>query len=249
MKRCNKYRGTYTSMWPSSFNTFWKQMTSSDDLQELMETTMTKRLKPSPPHTKVTKDKTKVPDLETITQALTKKFPGQSLPDASICAKIGEVSSQLNAVHKAYSEAAEELAELSTLMMPDQFTLLLTATTIPAIQLIILGHLMSPLSTPPPPEPQASTALGGSEIMNFTKLRVLPNPDSEALLDCDKYSPTKVLAAAIYCKLEHNYFNKTHSRMDIVTAFCCNTSQLSKAVTGIDYKSGPHHYKPKQSSK
>ena len=134
-------------------------------------------------------------------------------------------------------------------MMPDQFTLLLTATTIPAIQLIIPGHLMSPLSTSPPPEPQASTSLGHSKIMNFTKLHVLSNPDSKALLNCDKNSPTRVFAVAIYCKLEHNYFNETHSRMDIATAFCCNTSQLSKAVTGIDYKLGPHHYKPKQSSK
>ena len=163
--------------------------------------------------------------------------------------KIVEVFSQLNAVHKAYSEAAEGLAELSTLMMPDQFLLLLTATAIPAIQLIVLGHLMSPLSTPNPPEPQASTALGHSKIMNFTKLHVLPNPDSGALLDCDKNSPTRVLTVAIYCKLEHNYFNETRSRMDILTAFHCNTSQLSKAVTGIDYKLGPHHYKPKQSSK
>ena len=37
--------------------------------------------------------------------------------------------------------------------------------------------------------------------------------------------------------------------MDIVTAFRCNTSQLLKAVTGVDYKSGPHHYKPKKASK
>ena len=166
-------------------------------------TVMAKRLKPSLLHTKVTKDKTKVPDLETITQALTKKCPKQSLPDASTCTKIGEVFSQLSAAHKAYSEAAEGLAELSTLVTPDQFTLLLTATTIPAIQLIVPGHLMSPLSTPPPPEPQASTTIGGSEIMNFTKLHVLPNPDSEALSNCDKNSVTRVLAAAIYCKLEH----------------------------------------------
>ena len=218
--------------------------------KELMEiTVMARRLKPSPPRTKVTKDKTKISNLETITQALTKKFPGESLPDASTCTKIGEVFSQLNAAHKAYSEAAEGLAELSTLMTPDQFTLLLTTTAIPAIQLIVPGHLMSPLSTPTPPEPQADTALGRSEIMNFTKLHILLNPDSEAPLDCDKNSPTRVLAAAIYCKLEHNYFDETCSRVDITTAFCCNTSQLLKAITGIDYKLGPHHYKPKQSSK
>ena len=34
--------------------------------------------------------------------------------------------------------------------------------------------------------------------------------------------------------------------MDIATAFGCNISQLSKAVTGVDYKLGPHHYVPKK---
>ena len=34
MKRFNECRRTNTSMWPSSFNTFWKQMTSSDNLQD-----------------------------------------------------------------------------------------------------------------------------------------------------------------------------------------------------------------------
>ena len=29
-------------------------------------------------------------------------------------------------------------------------------------------------------------------------------------------------------------------------AFKCNISQLTKAVTGVHYKGGPHHYKPKQ---
>ena len=249
-KYVEAYRDALIPVWNlarfASVNTVMKMITDKY-LTEI--TVMAKRLKPSPPHTKVTKDKTKVPNLETITQALTKKCPGQSLTDTSTCMKIGEVFSQLSAAHKAYSEAAEGLAELSTLVTPDQLTLLLTATTIPAIQLIVPGHLMSPLSTPPPLEPQASTALGRSKIMNFTKLHVLPNPDSEALLSCDKISATRVLTAAIYCKLEHNYFNETRSRMDIVTAFRCNASQLSKAMTGIDYKSGPHHYKPKKASK
>ena len=108
---------------------------------------------------------------------------------------------------------------------------------------------MGPLSTPPPSQPSASTAVGCSEIMNFTKLRVLPDPDSDALMSCDNNSATRVLAAAIYCQLERNYFDETRSRVDITTAFHCNTSQLSKAVTGVDYKSGPHHYKPKKMSK
>ena len=33
--------------------------------------------------------------------------------------------------------------------------------------------------------------------------------------------------------------------MDIATAFRCNLSQLTKAVTGVNYKGGPHYYKPK----
>ena len=33
--------------------------------------------------------------------------------------------------------------------------------------------------------------------------------------------------------------------MEVSTAFRCNVSQLTKALTGVEYHSGPHHYKPK----
>ena len=66
------------------------------------------------------------------------------------------------------------------------------------------------------------------------------------LLPCDCNSATCVLAAATYCKLEHLFFEETQSRADVATAFKCNTSQVTKAVTGILYKSGPHHYVPKK---
>ena len=78
------------------------------------------------------------------------------------------------------------------------------------------------------------------------KLKVLPNPDSTALAGCDKNSATRVLATVVYSKLEHHFFDDTLSRMDITSAFRCNVSQLSKAVTGINYTSGPHNYKPKE---
>ena len=78
---------------------------------------------------------------------------------------------------------------------------------------------------------------------------ILPNPDSESLTDCDDNSATRVLAAVIYCQLEKHYFDKTRSRSDVAALFCCNTSQLSKAIMGVDYKSGPHYYKPKKVSK
>ena len=36
------------------------------------------------------------------------------------------------------------------------------------------------------------------------------------------------------------------SSIDIVQQFKCNVSQLSKALTGVDFALGPHHYKPKE---
>ena len=170
-KYVEAYRDALIPVWSlarfASTDTMMKTIIDKD-LREI--TVMAECLKPTPPHMSVTKEKTKVPDLETVTNTLMKKFPGQSLPDTSICEKIGDVFSQLSTAHKAYSKAAEGLAELSTLVMPEQYTMLLTATMTPAIQLIIPGQLMSPLSIPPPPQPSASTTVGHSEIMNFTKL-------------------------------------------------------------------------------
>ena len=124
--------------------------------------------------------------------------------------------------------------------------MLLTAATTPTIQIVVPGKLITPLAAPTPPPPPATTALGQSEIVNRTKLKVLPNPDSTALAGCDKNSATRVLAAAVYSKLEDHFFDDTLSCMDIASAFRCNVSQLSKAVTGINYASGPHNYKPKE---
>ena len=212
-------------------------------------TTMAERLKPASPCPKAIPHKATIPDLETITTAMLRNFPGEKLPESSICKKIGNVFSHLSTAHTAYSKVAQGLAELATLLTPQQYTLLLMATITPTIQLIVLGQMISPLSTPPPPKQESSTAAGRVEIMNFTKRKVLPNPNSESLMDCNDNLATRVLAAAIYCQLEKHYFDETRSRSDVAALFHCNTSQLSKAITGVDYKSGPHHYKPKKTSK
>ena len=195
-------------------------------------TTMVERLKPTSPSLKAISDKATILDLETITMAMLQKFPGEKLPESSTCEKIGNVFSLLSTAHTAYLEAAHGLAELATLLMPQQYTLLLMVTITPSIQLIVPGQMISLLSTPPPPKQESSTAAGRVEIMNFTKCKVLPNPDSESLTDCDDNSATHMLAAALYCQLEKNYFDETCSRSDITALFCCNTSQLSKAITG-----------------
>ena len=211
--------------------------------------TMAKQLQPPPTMSKVTKEPRNIPGLETILTALKDRHPLESLPDVKMCTKIGEVFNKIYCAHKVYAEAAEDLAELSTEVTPQQYTMLLTAAVMPTIQISVPGQLISPLTAPPPPQSPALTALGRSEIIKYTKLKVLPNPDVTALTMCDENSATRVLAAAIYCTLEHLFFDDTLSRADITTAFHCNVSQLTKAVTGVDYKGGLHKYKPKKATK
>ena len=130
---------------------------------------MAERLKPTSPHPKAISDKATITDLETVTTAMLQKFPSKKLPEPSTCEKIGNVFSLLSTARTAYSEAAHGLAELATLLTPQQYTLLLTATITPSIQLIVMGQMISPLSTPPLPKQESSTTTGRADIMNFTK--------------------------------------------------------------------------------
>ena len=181
---------------------------ANKDMKEI--TMMAACLKPTSPSPKVVPPKAKIPDLKTITDAMLRKFLGKSLPESSICEKIGDVFSNLSTAQAAYAEAARGLGKLSTLLTPQQYTLLLTATATPAIQLVIPGQMISPLSKPPPPQPESSTAVGYLEIMKFMKMQVLPDPDLDALSKCDDNSAMRVLAVAVYCQLERHYFDETH---------------------------------------
>ena len=168
--------------------------------------TMAKQLQPPPTTSKVTKEQRNIPGLETILTALKDRHPSESLPDVKTCAKISEVFNKIYCAHKAYAEAAEGLTELSTEVTPQQYTMLLTAAAMPTIQISVPGQLISPMTASRPPQSPALTALGRSEIIKYTKLKVLPNPDATALTTCDENSATRVLAAAVYCMLEHFFF-------------------------------------------
>ena len=244
------YREALVPVWNiarfANIDTVLKTVTDKK-MQELK--TMAERLKTTPPHPKAISDKTSIPDLETVTSTMLQKFPGEKLPTASTCEIIGNVFASLSTARTAYSEATQGLAQLATLLTPEQYTLVLAATVTPCIQLIVPGQHISPLSTPPPPQQKSETAIGCAEIINFTKSKILPNPEASSLTDCDDNSATRVLAAAVYCQLERKYFDETHSRHEVAALFRCNTSQLSKAITGVEYKSGPHHYKPQKATK
>ena len=213
------------------------------EMRELV--VMACRLKVPEPkmHTEV--ENRKVPTLEMITRAMVSTYPSQELPSVAICEAIGDIFSKLSEAHKAYAEAADGLAQMSTKVSPEHYTLILMAATAPAIQLVFPPGITSPAAAPPPPPHQATTPLARAAIIDATKQKVLPDPNAPCLSECNKNTATRVLAMAIYSKLERKYFDSTHSRMEVSTAFRCNVSQLTKALTGVEYHSGPHHYKPK----
>ena len=242
------YRDALTPIWNlARFASIETVLNSIVDKEFMAMAVMAQRLKPKQPTTEVLEDSSKIPDLEAITTALKQKFLKHSLLKKDVCAKIGDVFDKLHSARKAYATAASGLADLATLVNPNQYIMILSAATLPTIQLVVPGNLVSPLIAPPPPQPNATTVTGRSKIINSTKGKVLPNPDSTTFTGIDRNLATRVLAAATYAKLEHQYFDHTLSRVDVATAFWCNVSQLTKVVTGIMYKSGPHHYKPKGS--
>ena len=239
------YRSALMTIWSSAqLADTDKILKTISDKQMVELTTMSKLLQPEPTTTKVSKESRTVPDLEELTQSLQQSSGG--LPSVESCAQIASVFSKLADAYRTYAEAADGLAQLSTVLNPSQYTTILKAAIMPTIQIVIPGELVSPVTTPPPPPTAASTALGKFEIIKYTKHQVLPDPDSSELAQEEENSATRVLAAAIYLKIENLFFDETSSRLEIATAFKCNINQLTKAVTGVHYKGGPHRYKPKQ---
>ena len=199
-----------------------KQLTSLKD--------MAKRLEPQPPTAKVSQEKRKIPDLEVLTSMFKDRCPSQEVPNTDVCKQISDVFFKLAEAHKAYGEAAQGLAELASSVTPEQYTMLLVAS----------------LSPPQIHQTETSTAIGHAELIKYTKSQVLPDPYSSELSEASKNSATRVLAAAVFLKIGKLYFDDITSRMDASSLFGCKVSQLTKAITGIDYKSGPHHYVPKR---
>ena len=83
-------------------------------------------------------------------------------------------------------------------------------------------------------------------MIQSCKHKILPDPSHSAFNSCDARTPTRVLAAAVFCTLEKHLFDETTPRAEVASKFCVTAVQLHKAVTGVDYKSGPHVYKKKR---
>ena len=240
------YRAALTEVW--DFARFADvglilDMVKDKEMQELVVMASRLKVPEQTMHTEV--ENRKVPTLEMITGAMVSTYPSQKLPNMAICIAIGDIFSKLSKAHKAYAEAADGLAQMSTKVSPEHYTLIVMAVTAPAIQLVLPPGMTSPATALQPPPHQATTLLGRAAIIDATKQKVLLDPNAPCLTKCNKNTATRVLAVAIYSKIERKYFDSMHSRMKVSTAFCCNVSQLTNALTGVEYHSGPHHYKPK----
>ena len=177
------------------------------------------------------KENRAVPALENILGSKVNRLPDQKLPDKDTCALISTIFSDLVEAHKHYSSAARGIADIATLITPEQLTLVLAAAVPPTLQLVLPPGVVSPLSTPPPPPKPATTTVGRLEMVKYCKTKILPTSTDEAFLKCEERSPVRVLAAAIFCTLEKHLFDETTARADVANTFRITSAQLHKAMT------------------
>ena len=237
------YRDALIAIWPkatdASIKTVLKSVTDKQ-LQELKR--MASLLQPDQPKPKVVTEERTVPALEHILGALTSRLPLQTLPSPEVCGLIANIFSDLSTAHGFQAKAAQGIAELASLITPEQMTLILAAAVPPTIQIVLPPGSASPLSTPPPPPTTAATEAERQNIIKYCKKNILPDPAANCFAKVEEKAPTRVLAAAIYCTLERKYFDDKTPRAQVAMMFQVTTAQLTKAVTGIDYMSGPHTY-------
>ena len=203
---------------------------------------MASLLQPDQPKPKVVTEERTVPALEHILGALTSRLPLQTLPSPEVCGLIANIFSDLSTAHGFQAKAAQGIAKLASLITPEQMTLILAAAHPPTIQIVLPPGSTSPLSTPPPPPTTATTEAERQNIIKYCKKNILPDPAANCFAKVDEKAPTRVLAAAIYCTLERKYFDDKTPRAQVAMMFQVTTAQLTKAVTGVDYMSGPHTY-------
>ena len=241
------YRNTFADIWPKIDGADVKTILQSVKDQELNELRcMSQIMSPDKSRPALVKENRTVPTLDNILGSLVNRIPDQKLPDKETCLLISTIFSDLSEAHKHYASAARGIADIASLISPEQLTLILTAVVPPTLQLVLPPGHISPLSTPPPPPPKtATTVVGRLEMIKYCKSMILPKAMDEVYQQCDERTPVWVLAAAVFCTLEKHLFDETTPRAEVANSFGITAAQLHKSVTGIDYQSGPHVYKRK----
>ena len=155
------YRDAFSTIWNKANNASVKTILKSVADKELSELKcMACLLKPEQPLPTVIKETCKVPALDNILGAMTSCLLLQDMPSTEVRELISTIFSILGEAHKFQVKATRGIADLATLMTPEQMTLILAAAVPPMLQLVLPPGTASPLTTPPPPPVTVTTEAG-----------------------------------------------------------------------------------------
>ena len=130
------YRETFTLVWDKASNADVQPIINAIPNKQLLEFKKLKwLLHPGQAKPKVIEEPRPVPALEQILGAMTSRLPEQDLLDKDVCKTIANVCSDLAATHMSQAKAAKGLAELATMVSPEQMTLILAAAVPPPFNL------------------------------------------------------------------------------------------------------------------
>ena len=155
------YRDALIAIWPKATDASIKNVLKSVNDKQLQELKrMARLLKPDQPKPTVVTEKRMVPAFDNILGAMTSHLPQQNLPSIKVCGLISNIFSDRSTAHGFQAKVAQGIAELASLITPEQMTLILAAAVPPTIQLVLPPGTTSPLSTPPPPPTTVATEAG-----------------------------------------------------------------------------------------
>ena len=144
------YRNVFTDIWPKINGADVKtilQFVKDQELNELQR--MSQIMSPDKSRPALVKENRTVPTLDNILGSLVNRILDQKLPDKETCLLISTIFSDLSEAHKHYASVACGIADIASLISPEQLTLVLAAVVPPTLQLVLPPGHISPLSTPP----------------------------------------------------------------------------------------------------
>ena len=185
------YRDALTAIWPKATDASIKTILKSVNNKQLQELKrMARLLKPDQPKPTVITEKCTVPALDNILGAMTSRLPQQNLLSTEVCGLISNIFSDLSTAHGFQAKATQGIAELASLITPEQLTLILAAAVPSTIELVLPPGTASPLSTPPPPPTTVATEAGRQDVIRYCKKNILPDPAADCFDKCEKKAPT-----------------------------------------------------------
>ena len=134
----------------------------------------------------------------------------------------------LSEVHAHMSLFVANISSLAKIADPQTFDMVMKAVARPMIQVNVPEHYLSPVQDPPP----KTTA---EECLSQLKKVILPQPAS--LTQEPQYRPTRLLAAVVWLRLKHKFFNGGTTK-EACTMFEVQAKQLSKLLSGKVYLGG-----------